>query len=302
MNVPDDCQAWEWIDAAGGVHEFTEAEGVIPGRYSGAAMPPTRRVDTAVPGRAGVHRVAATYGPKPWALAVTFTGEAEQGVEEAIAAWASRFNVTLGEGTMRRTRADGVTKRILFCDYDAGMGIDQASGIWSEGAQQAVLTFYAADPFWYDDEAMVESFTTEATAAFFPIPNPDTGSYMTIVESGVFASATVDNDGDVEAYPMWTISGPGESIVLTNHSTGQVLDLTADAGLVLADGDVLTIATRPGETTVELADGTNVAEYLTDPSRLWSLVKGQNVVEVAMSGADEDSAVSFSYRRGWLAP
>lgn len=298
-----DCQAWEWIDALGVAHAFTVDNGIVSGQSQGTGMPPVRRADVRVPGRAGAFNLDRSYGERTWALGVTIDsgdGATATTLEEAIEAWAGRFNVLAGPGRIRRTRADGVTKRVLFCDYDAGFGIEQDRGIWAQGSQPAVLTFFAADPFWYDDAATVVPFTTGTGVGFFPIPNPLTGSFITLNASEVYGSATVNNDGQVAVFPTWTITGPGSAISLRNITTGETLALTAAGSLDLAAGEVLTIVTRPGETVLELADGTNVARYLTDPSALWLLERGDNLVQVQMTGATAESAVSMSYTRGWL--
>lgn len=297
-----DVQTWEWIDADGVAHTFAEVNGIVPGRSQGTGMPPVRRSDIRVPGRAGAFNLDRTYGERTWALAVTLATTGPTTLEEAIAAWARRFNVLRGPGQIRRTRSDGTTRRVLYCDYEDGFGIDQAQGIWNSGAQGAVLMFFAADPFWYDDADTVVPFTTGgAGLGFFPIPNPTTGSFITLASSEVYGSVTVDNDGDVPVFPVWTIEGPGSDISLQNLTTGEELTLSAAGGLSLVAGETLTIDTRPGETLLEV-DGTNVARYLSDASSLWPLALGDNLLQVSMAGATGASSVELSYLRGWLTP
>lgn len=297
-----DCQAWEWIDADGVSHPFDLTANMVAGQSQGTGVPPVRRVDVRVPGRSGAFTLHRDYGEKLVALSVTVAGSGPQDVEEALAEWATRVNVLRGGGALARTRADGVTRRLLFCDYDDGFTIDQTASIWAEGVQQAVLMFFAADPFWYDDTDTVVAFTTGTGTGFFPIPNPVTGSFITLTASEVFGTAVIDNDGDAPVYPVWTITGPGATIRLVNVTTGEVLDLTDDGSLVLAAGDVLTIDTRPGYTTVSLDDGTNVANYMTDDSTLWPLVLGEQTVQVEMSGSTVASSVSLAYARKHLTP
>jgi hypothetical protein len=297
-----DVQTWEWIDADGTAHAFSGVNGIVPGRSQGTGMPPVRRADIRVPGRAGAVNLDRTYGERSWALAVTLATDGATTLEEAIAAWARRFNVLRGPGRIRRTRNDGTTRRVLYCDYDDGFGIDQAQGIWNAGAQGAVLMFFAADPFWYDDADTVVPFTTGGVGlGFFPIPNPTTGSFITLASSEVFGSVTVDNDGDVPVFPVWTIEGPGGSIALENLTTGETLAFSADGGLTLSAGQTLTVDTRPGETLLSV-DGVNAAHYLSDASTLWPIVAGSNLLQVAMTGATGASSVELSYRRGWLTP
>lgn len=301
MTIRDDidCQTWEWVDGDGNVHAIDLTNGIVAGQSQGTGMPPVRRVDVQVPGRPGSFTLHRSYGEKQVALQVVVAGSSPTEVEQNIAAWATRCNVLRGGGALRRTRSDGVTRRVLFCDYDDGLTIDQTAGIWSEGVQQAVLLFYAADPFWYADAATVVNFTPGGGSAtgFFPIPNPDTGSMITLVSSEVFGTVVVTNPGDAPAYPVWTLTGPGQSIKLRNLATGTVVDLTADGGLVLGSGEVATIDTRPGHTLLALDDGTNLARYLTDASTLWPIeLGGPQTLQVEMSGATAGTSdVELSY-------
>lgn len=298
-----DCQGWEWIDADDVVHAFDLTNDIIAGQSQDTGMPPTRRVAVQVPGRSGSFVLDRDYAERLLALEATIVSSAAaQGVEEAIADWAQRFNVLRGGGRLRRTRADGITKRVLFCDYDDGFGIDQSASIWAEGVQQAVLMFYAGDPFWYDDDETVVVFAAGGVlTAFFPIPNPTTGSFVTLTASEVFAQQVITNDGSAEVYPVWTIGGPASAIVLENLTTGERMAFTAAGGVTLLAGESITIDTRPGYTRVEHSDGTNLAPYLSDDSTLWPLAAGDNDVSVEMSGtAIGVSSARLGYYRRWV--
>lgn len=300
----NDVQEWEFVDADGVSHPFDVANGIVPGRSANTGVPPTRRTGLRIPGVPGSLTQHRDYADKTWGLQVTFVGALRNAVsvEEALAEWASAFNVYKGAGLMRRTRADGVTVRRQAVDYDGGLEIDQSSGLWRKGAQQAVLMFFAADPFWYDDVETVVPFEAATGLPFFPIPNPTTGSFITLTASEVFGSVTVNNDGDVPVWPTWTITGPGEQIVVRNVTTGEVLDFGASTGLVLAAGEVATVVTTPGQTSLLLDDGTNLAGWLTDDSALWAIQRGSNVLQVEMTNVTADSSVELAYRRGWLTP
>ena len=296
------CETWQWIDADGASHTLGEASGLVPGQWVGFGIPPTRRVDRRIPGRPGAYTLDRSYGERTATLQVVVVASSMSGLQQAIDDWAERFNVLRGGGTLRHTRTDGVTVRRLNCDYEAGLEISQAEGVWRAGAQAALLSFFAADPFWYDDTETTETFAASGTsAAFFPIPNATTGSFITLTSSEVFGSLVVTNDGDVPVYPTWTIEGPGSSITLRNVTTGKVITLSANGGLTLTAGQTLEIDTRPGSTLIE-RDSANVAAYLSDASELWPLALGANTIQIEMGGSTADSTVAISYRLAHLTP
>lgn len=300
-------ELWEWIDPDGSVFAFNAANGAIAGQSTNFWMPPTRRLSQPIPGRVGTYTLDSSYRERVGGLQVVFDtrtlypGSRDSSVETILAAWAARFNVLRGAGQLRHTRLDG-TRRVLHCEYDDGFGVSQIDGVWRQGVQMAVLQFYAADPVWYDDADTTVPFTTSSGGSFLPIPNAGTGSFVTIVGSEVFGNATILNSGDVPIYPVWTITGPGSNITLRNVTTGEVLALTANGGLSLSAGQVLTVDTRIGSTKLQLADATNEAGYLTDASLLWTIGRGTQVLRVEMSGSTGASSVSLAYRKGFLVP
>lgn len=298
--MADPSELWEWVDADGVAFAFTEANGLIAGQGSNFWMPQTRRTEARIPGRVGSYVLDRTYRERTAALSVVVKSSSASTMEAALAAWSSRVNVLRGAGYLRHTRVDGITKRLLYCEYDDGLGVQQGQGIWRKGVQQAVLQFYAADPFWYDESLTTVTFTSgTALAAFFPIPNATTGSFITLTASEVFASTTVDNEGDAPVFPVWTIAGPASSIALRNTTTGKSI---AFSGLSLTAGQTLTVDTRPGSTEITVG-GSSVASYLTDASELWPLELGDNVVSVELAGTlAGTTAASLSYRLPHLTP
>jgi hypothetical protein len=301
-------ELWEWIDADGVAHPFTDvASGIVAGQGSNFWMPDTRRQAVSIPGRMGQYVLDSSYRERLGALQVTldtrklYAHAVDTNVEGLIAAVATMFNVLRGPGQLRHTRLDG-TRRVLYCEYDSGFGLQQANGLWRQGVQQAVLQFFAGDPVWYDDADTTTVFTTALGGSFFPIPNVTTLSFVTITASEVFGTVSVVNSGDVPIYPVWTITGPASSIVLRNVTTGEVIDLTGNGGLTLTAGQVLTVDTRVGTSKLQLADGTNKAGFLTDASVLWSIGRGTSSLRVEMSGSTVASAAQLAYRKGFLVP
>lgn len=74
------------------------------------------------------------------------------------------------------------------------------------------------------------------------------------------SSITIVNDGDVNAYPVITLSGPVTDPVIVNTTTGGTIDLT---GITLQSTDILTIDLRDGNKQIYNQNGANYAGSLT---------------------------------------
>lgn len=154
---------------------------------------------------------------------------------------------------------------------------------------EAVVRFDASDPWWYDASDSSEDFATGTLATFFPI------FPLRLSSSEVFAVATVDNDGDTDAWPVWTITGPGSAIVLRNLTSGLLLSIAA----TLDVGETVTVDTRRGAKTIVKNDGTNL--FSSSTGDLWPLVEGSNSVQIEMGSATSSSLVNVRWRRRWMA-
>lgn len=300
MDVLPWCEALTWVDPDGAEYVLTadDDHSLLEG-VDGRGMPPIRTNVQTVPLQPGTRTRSVTHDARTVALPLAFYDTSLDEVRAILRGRMRTFDPTRGDSVLRVLTADGV-ERELTCHYIGGFEIEEsppARGVSPDQAHQAgVLVVHADDPYWYGTTPYTNSWTVEsAPGSFFPIPNPTTGSFITLVASEVFAVVTIDTDADVESWPVWTITGPGTNPVLTNLLTGGSLDLSGNGGLTLADGEVVTIDTRPYVKTVELDDGTNLYPYLTDAgSDFWPLLPGSQQVQVEMGGADLDSLLAVS--------
>ena len=284
----------QFIDTTGAIHTLAAEHGV-EGRF----MPPVSFIEDEVPEQPGSRLRVVRIGPREVAVPVWFRGTSASDLRAELRRWLGRLNPSKGTGRLRNTAPDGVV-RDLYCVYAGGMELveddDTAGVVW----QKAMVIFRGHDPYWYDSASTVATYTIGVSpATFFPI------FPMRLSSSDVFADATINNTGDVEAWPVVTITGPGSDPVLRNLTTGEV---TQFSGLTLAGGEMLTIDTRPNNAvfpagkTVKKGDGTNLFPYLTDASSLWPLAEGSNSVRLELSSATSSSSVTLSYQRRFLGP
>lgn len=271
-----------WIDVAGAELTLVKTRGA-----TGRHMPPAIVREEVVPDGDGSRVRSVRFDARQVVVPIYVEGPARTDLIAAVRTLARAMNPKRGEGTLRSTAADGEI-RDLRCRYVDGLGLEETF------PQFAVptLLFRASDPFWYAATDQIVEYRTGTPSTFFPL------FPLTLSSSTVFGDVIVDNTGDVEAWPVWLVTGPGSDLVLRNVTTGYVIDLP----ITLAAGESLTIDTRPGERTVLKQDGTNLFPNLTDDSALWPLIEGDNRIQIEFSAATAASAVQLAYRRRFLTP
>lgn len=296
------CKTITWVDADGAelVLDSTDRRAALMGAQ-GRGMPPIVLSQEVVPLQPGARLRYVNHGPRDYAVPWAVWEDDPTDLDATLRSLLPRFDPNRGDGILRIHTPDGVTRE-LTCRYIGGAERNEAGpqfGV-SESEQRShqamTLVFRAFDPYWYGP-AVSGSQGTGSAPSFFPIPNTDTGSFVTLTSSEVFAVLSLVNPGDVPAQPVWTITGPGSDIVLRNQDTGASLSLT---GLTLAVGQSAIIDTRRYVQTAERNDGTNLYPYLTDDSEFWWLERGTTSVQVEMGGATGASLVAWTYDPPYL--
>lgn len=193
----------------------------------------------------------------------------------------------VGPGILDIARPDGRRRQIQVRYQDGWNGLGQAgTGItWDN----AVVSLLAEDPYFYDPQPVSLMRSPAAPADFL-------ASYFTVSSAEVLGAATVTNPGDVDAWPIWTVTGPATLITMTRADTGDAftLDPTATGHGPLLAGQSVTITTDPP--SVRYQDGTNWVGGLNWPSAaLWSLAPGDTPVTLEVDGAGSGTSVTMSY-------
>jgi hypothetical protein len=212
---------------------------------------------------------------------------------ELIARWRyviGAFTQTrrLGPGTLRIARPDG-TAREIYAYYESGFHGEPGQG---HTYDTAAINLFCEDPYWWDtadQPPIVREYVSTTVDYLDPYPQVSSGQS---VDSGPFS---INNLGEVEAWPVWTITGPMTSLIAENNTTGEAFTLTAS----LADNtEQIVIDTYEG--TVTGPDDTSWFGFLDQPGAvLWGLAPGVNAVEFTMGGAATGSQVSLTWRNRW---
>lgn len=265
-------------DLAGGVYVRWEMSGF---------MAPTYRIATRrTPGRAGTVLESVVADERRIELGLTVWSTDRGTFLDRARSVAHALSPASGlPGRLEVIESDG-TMRWIECLCVEGLEGAEARG---QGAQWTpTLSFLATEPF-VKTQPITETWALSGTlTGWFPeIPIRLT--------SGVGGRRQVINPGDVEAFPVIKVRGPGDDLVVTNRTTGKGLHLEytiPDTGLA----SEIVIDTRPGEQSIRDGFGVNLYPYLTDedPS-LWSLAPGVNDLDVRLSGTSTGSTVEVRF-------
>ncbi len=275
-----------WIDAYNSEHVLTKLRG-MEGRH----MPPVSFISDQIPLQSGSRFRDVVVNDREISFPIVILGKGEISLRDNIRAYLPFLDPNRGEGRLRITYSDG-GQREIYCRYAGGMELSESADtrLWNQ-YQEAVLVFHAFDPFWYSTQDNIFTYTTGAqVATFFPF------FPLRLSSSTVFADVSLTNSGDVEAWPEWIITGPGDFIVLRNLTTGEAITLSATLGA----GEQITINTKPGKKTVKKNDGTNLFGSLSFDSSLWALQPGNNSIRIEVSSTTTASSVQLSYRNRYL--
>lgn len=205
---------------------------------------------------------------------------------------ANALNPKKGYCVLTFIEQDGVPRR-LYCYYAGGMEGNESSNAAGFRWITYGLQLTAMDPWFYGDSEQAAKWSFGTAVPFLGNPflpiklSPGTSATGTL---------TIDNPGDIEAWPVWTITGPLKSFEFTGPD-GSRFGIPAQTGGADAIqlGRTVTIDTRPGYKTVRDDVGTNYFPLMNEAPALWSLPPGESKVEtdlVAGSGTPEVT-VSF---------
>lgn len=269
-----------WIDPDGDELALVDLRGI-----TGRGLPPVDFQDLIVPLQAGSSFRSVRDQARDLVIPVILSGDTKTEHRTNLRAAARMFHPGDDPGILQVDTVDGLTRQIDAWYVDGFQWLEEFPDYMIPS-----LLFRAVDPYWRDAEWIQADYATGTVATFFPV------FPLRLSSSEVFASATIDNDGDVETWPVWTVTGPGSGLVLRNLTTDTLLSLDETLGA----GESVVIDTTPGVKTVTLNDGSNLFASLSDDSELWALAAGSNSLQIELTAATSASIVSLRYRRRWL--
>ncbi|MFI9598941.1 phage distal tail protein [Streptomyces sp. NPDC052043] len=281
-----------WTDPRGTVTKLSDWENgwlLQPGA-KGLDMPQYAYTTDESPGIDGHALRDVRAQAKEIVLPVAFwVHDSRQAYKQRRRALIKSMNPKRGVGTLTLIEPDGAT-RSIGAYYTGGLEGDESLDAAGERWCINALTFATPSPYWIGAEASLE-FKTGSAGTFFPfLP-------LTVGDSQVLGSVTIDNDGDDDAWPVWTIKGPATSITLINQTTGLRLVLTR----TITAADTIVIDTRERQQTALLNGTTNLWPDLSTDSDLWPLAEGVNQCSLTVAGSTGATSVRLTYQPRYLA-
>ncbi len=285
-----------WVDPDGGEWDLVP-EG-FPNGVTGRFMPPVTVTVGLTPGIPGGQIDDVQVDPRRVVVSAVFVDESEQALRDHLRALTAALYPAAGvPGVLRGTIVGSGAQREIDALYELGLGLDetwvaQRGGPTSDGRwyQMAGLTFLCVpDPMWRGTTDAVHPFAAATPTTFFPF------FPLVLTGSEVLDTATLTNDGDVDAYPVWTLTGPFNGATLVNVTTGERLGVSSQ----LLAGETLTVDTTPGVTSIVDQDGVSRFAEITTDRDFWTLPPGDTEVRIEMAELDvaaSDASVTWRVR------
>lgn len=255
---------------------------------NGHNMPPYEIVAQATPGQEGATVENVKVGARPVDIPLLIIQESRQELIDIERLLSRELSPVHGESVITYTDTTGAGRE-LRAHLIGGLRGDTSKGAHGPAWARKILVFEANEQvYWEALSAISGSHGIGEIQTWGPTVLP-----LVLTDSSVFTSFEIDNVGDVEAWPLWQIDGPGNTIILENESTGKITSLP----ITLALGEFVNIDTRPRHKTVIKNGTTNIYSLLdkTVGSSLWPLQSGSNQIKLQMNGATGISLISIQF-------
>lgn len=275
--APSGTVAFHWVDPGGVVRAISGSSNVaVKVGAQGLGAPGIALAEDKLPFAAGSLVRHASVQPREIDLPLIFGPVSSPAAMESLLDAAFSWFATADEqrrtpGYLRVTRADG-TQRQVACYYVSGLEGDLSASRAGDVWQEAVIRLRSADPWATAIEPVEQTWIT----------NPN-------------ENIEVINAGQLDAYPVWTITGPTSRLFAFNGTLNVGWQLILDDNPLPA-GKTITVDLRPAtqRTTTSWidSDGNNRFSELQVTSVPWLLPPGQS--NIALINSDTSSATSYT--------
>lgn len=264
------------------------------------AVPPEYTMQ-AGPDQDGVTITNVRRGQRTVTLGYRYVGASSAAVWTARPALANLLAELSATAHLVATFADGTVR---YLDVRLAGGLSAPSRYeWGEKLAMDVVQLIAPRPDWYNPVA---------TIWVYAVGGGD-GSYVAPFAFPISFGASVINTteirrygGTAKTYPIITIVGPAEDLVINNISINSKLDFT---GHDIAAGETVVVDCRPGYRTVTSSTGATTLAHLALGSNLLTfhlappseVLNGDNEMVVSCSGATSATEIVLQYNERFTA-
>ncbi|MFG3176582.1 phage tail domain-containing protein [[Kitasatospora] papulosa] len=204
---------------------------------------------------------------------------------------ADALNPKNGYSVLTFIEQNGEPRR-LKCYYVGGMEGSEAVGASGFTWISYGIQLIAADPYFYGDTATAASWS-------FGTDQPLLGSSflpITLAKGTVSTGTlTIENPGDIEAWPVWEITGPLKRFKFTGPDGTSFGIPDQPSGLDALPSDrTLTVDCRPGYKTVRDDTGKIYFPLLSANPSLWSVPSGTSTATADLLSGSGSPTVKMS--------
>ena len=288
--IDPDGGEWDWSDPASRCRVL---------EVTGIGGPPAAYTDTGLAGGGSLPRSFEAAKRQIIVALHVYDDTSQAGLLELLdeltyALWHDRAGLPT-PGRLVFSRPDGTSRQIeVFCTS----GPPQTDSAETRDAYQRdtgyALTFESGLDALFSDVNPVGPLVFGAPPISGGVPPMPP---VLLTPSSTLGTSTVRNTGYGDAYPIWTITGPGVP-TLTNVTTQREFSLNVTLGV----GEVITVDTRP--TLQSAIDGSGDDRWgdlvKSSPRDLWTLIPGTNVLNLQLASSGAGSRIEMVYRRRWL--
>lgn len=237
--------------------------------------------------RAGARFRRSRRLPRPIDMPIVIFGDARDEVEAKFRRFARLIQDDESTPRLVVTYPDGAR---FYAEIHYAGGADPTYGKGGDTDSQRyvrlAVSFISPSPYWTAEDAIPYSFNF----------NVDTSTdnfvedlaEMPLISSQTVGTVTIENPGDVEAWPVWTLTGPMDSFVAT-RSDGQQFAYVVPIDV----GETITVDTVAKTVTDQL--GANKYGSLGTAPKLFSIKPGTTTVGVAADNTTPDSLVAMRF-------
>lgn len=226
-----------WTGWDGSVWSLTSAAdgAVMLSGVRGLTMPPIVHYKSSYPSVAGARWRGLSVDEREafWPIQIYHDASSEDWITRDRAFWRTMNPEKTGLWTVSQPSGERRTLRLRFKnDGQATFNTDPSLAGWSNYG----ITLNAEQPFWAGAQVN-KTFDVGASVPFLgSVPG---AAPFTISPSNTISTAVMDNPGDVDAYPVWEVSGPCTSAVVGVNGRNIVIPF------FIAAGQSLIIDTKP---------------------------------------------------------
>jgi phage-related protein len=243
-------------------NDATEYDYVINKAVSGLALPPVSiRLDEGVSD--GGYYVSSRRLPRDIDIPITIIGEDRDDVEDKFRRLAKLLSDRTGATRISVTYPDS-SEWYIDGYYMSGGNVTYGNNATSEFATLGI-SFRCPSPYWTKDSVTTDTYTT-------------------------LGAKTITNSGDINSYPVWTITGPAVNVSFTSP-TGESWTYLAS----ITSGQVRIIDTF--EKTVVDGAGVNKYSELGATPNLFAIPSGTPIINIAGGSLTGSIQVQFKPRK-----